>query len=46
MVFRIYNNIDIPKCNGTLTAIKDWIDKELEKKEKYIQLLTKETQLF
>ena len=33
MVFRLYNNIDIPKCDKTLTAIKDWISKELERKE-------------
>lgn len=30
----MYNNIDIPRCDKTLTAIKNWINKELERKEK------------
>ncbi|PKK56449.1 hypothetical protein RhiirC2_799982 [Rhizophagus irregularis] len=38
MVSRMYNNIDIPKCDKTLTAIKNWINKELERKEKYKNL--------
>ncbi|EXX69086.1 uncharacterized protein OCT59_004738 [Rhizophagus irregularis] len=33
MVSRLYNGIDIPKCDRTITAINNWIDKELEKKE-------------
>ncbi|PKC71748.1 hypothetical protein RhiirA1_453163 [Rhizophagus irregularis] len=38
MVSRMYNNIDIPKCDKTLTAIKNWINKELERKEKHENL--------
>jgi hypothetical protein len=34
MVSCMYNNIDIPKCDKTLIAIKNWINKELERKEK------------
>ena len=34
MVSRIYNNVDIPKCNKTLDAITKWINLELERKEK------------
>ena len=34
MVSRLYSGIDIPKCNKTLTAINNWIDEELEKKER------------
>ncbi|PKK71778.1 hypothetical protein RhiirC2_827046, partial [Rhizophagus irregularis] len=34
MVSRLYNGIDIPKCDGTLAAINNWISKELERKEK------------
>ncbi|CAB4412329.1 unnamed protein product [Rhizophagus irregularis] len=34
MVSRLYNGIDIPKCNRTLTAIKNWTNKELERREK------------
>jgi hypothetical protein len=33
MVSRLYNGIDIPKCDRTIMAINNWIDKELEKKE-------------
>ncbi|CAB4443714.1 unnamed protein product [Rhizophagus irregularis] len=33
MVSHLYNGIDIPKCDRTITAINNWIDKELEKKE-------------
>jgi hypothetical protein len=33
MVLHLYNSIDIPKCDKTLTAIKNWISKELERKE-------------
>jgi hypothetical protein len=35
MVSRMYNNIDIPKCDKMLTAIKNWINKELERREKH-----------
>ncbi|PKC57780.1 hypothetical protein RhiirA1_540503 [Rhizophagus irregularis] len=38
MVSRMYNNIDIPKCDKTLTAIKNWINKELERKDKHENL--------
>ena len=38
MIFYMYNNIDIPKCDKTLTAIKNWIDKESEKKKNYKNL--------
>ena len=34
MVSRIYNNVDIPKCDKTLDAITKWINQELERKEK------------
>ncbi|GET65631.1 hypothetical protein GLOIN_2v1835524 [Rhizophagus irregularis DAOM 181602=DAOM 197198] len=34
MVSRILNNVDIPKCDKTLTAIIKWINLELEKREK------------
>jgi hypothetical protein len=34
MVSRLYNGIDIPKCDRTLVAINNWISKELERKEK------------
>jgi hypothetical protein len=34
MVSRMFNNIDIPKCSKTLSAIVKWIDLELEKQEK------------
>jgi len=34
MVSRIFNNVDIPKCDKTLTAIIKWINLELEKREK------------
>lgn len=34
MVSRLYNNLGIPKCDKTLSAIKSWINKELEKKQK------------
>lgn len=33
MVSRMYNNVDIPRCDNTLMAIKNWIDKELKRKE-------------
>ncbi|GBC13852.2 uncharacterized protein OCT59_000009 [Rhizophagus irregularis] len=38
MVSRMYNNIDIPKCDTTLTVIKNWINKELERKDKHENL--------
>src|SRR5207248_1297959 len=34
MVSRIFNNVDLPKCDKTLTAIIRWINLELEKREK------------
>jgi len=34
MVSRLYNGIDIPKCNRTLNANKNWKNKELERREK------------
>ena len=34
MVSCILNNVDIPKCDKTLTAIIKWINLELEKREK------------
>ena len=34
MVSHLYSGIDIPKCNKTLTAINNWIDEELEKKDR------------
>ncbi|RGB22526.1 hypothetical protein C1646_748489 [Rhizophagus diaphanus] len=34
MVSRLYNNVGIPKCDEILSAIKCWINKELERKEK------------
>jgi hypothetical protein len=34
MVSRIYNGVDIPKCDKTLDAVIKWINLELEKKEK------------
>jgi hypothetical protein len=34
MVSRLYNGVDVPKCDKTLTAIKNWISKESEKMEK------------
>jgi hypothetical protein len=33
MVSCLYNNINVLKCNDTLAAIKNWISKELKKKE-------------
>jgi len=33
MVSRIFNNIDIPKCDKTLSAIIEWIKLELEKRD-------------
>jgi len=34
MVSHILNNVDIPKCDKTLTAVIKWINLELEKREK------------
>jgi hypothetical protein len=33
MVSRIINNVDIPKCDKTLSAIIEWINLELKKQE-------------
>ena len=38
MVSRMYNNIDIPRCDKTLIAIKNWINRELERREEHENL--------
>ena len=38
MVSRIFNNVDIPKCDKTLSAIIKWINLELEKREKNMKV--------
>ena len=31
MVSHMFNSVDVPKCDKTLSAIMEWIDQELKK---------------